>query len=71
MTDKVMGRMGYSKHVQEALEGKGFMVSIFDEVLPDPDMVTVHKGIKKCEDFQPDLMVCLGGGSPMDAGKFI
>lgn len=71
VTDKVMGTMGYTKRVEEALEENGFTVSIFDDVLPDPDMATVRKGVKKCEEFQPDLMVCLGGGSPMDAGKFI
>jgi acetaldehyde dehydrogenase/alcohol dehydrogenase len=71
VTDKMMVTLGYVKRVQEALEKNGFTVSTFDDILPDPDMATVRKGVKKCEEFKPDLMVCLGGGSPMDAGKFI
>jgi acetaldehyde dehydrogenase/alcohol dehydrogenase len=71
VTDKVMGMLGYVDRVKSALVAKGFTVSIFDDVNPDPDMETVRKGVRACEQFKPDLLVCLGGGSPMDAGKFI
>jgi acetaldehyde dehydrogenase / alcohol dehydrogenase len=47
------------------------MVTIFDDVNPDPDMATVRKGVLCCQQCKPDILVCLGGGSPMDAGKFI
>ena len=71
ITDKVMGSMGYVDRLKTALVSKGFEVAEFSDVNPDPDMATVRKGIEACEQFKPDLMVCLGGGSPMDAGKFI
>jgi acetaldehyde dehydrogenase/alcohol dehydrogenase len=71
VTDKVMGIMGFVDRLKEALVSKGFTVCIFDDVNPDPDMTTVRKGVEACEAFQPDFMVCLGGGSPMDAGKYI
>ena len=71
VTDKVMGYMGYVDRVKEALISKGFVVTVFDDVNPDPDMATVRNGIRACQQFKPDLMVCIGGGSPMDAGKFI
>mmetsp|Transcript_3284 Transcript_3284/g.4908 ORF Transcript_3284/g.4908 Transcript_3284/m.4908 type:complete len:357 (-) Transcript_3284:3532-4602(-) len=34
-------------------------------------MKCIRKGVEACNEFKPDLMICLGGGSPMDAGKFI
>lgn len=71
VTDKVMGSLGYVDRVKAALVNHGFVTSVFDDVNPDPDMATVRKGIEACKFFNPDLMVCLGGGSPMDAGKFI
>ena len=71
VTDKVMGIMGYVDRLKEALVKYGFTVTVFDDVNPDPDMATVRKGIEACKQFDPDIMVCLGGGSPMDAGKFI
>jgi alcohol dehydrogenase class IV len=71
ITDKVMGMLGYVDRVKDTLVNEGFMVSVFDDVNPDPDMDTVRRGVLACQQFQPDLMICLGGGSPMDAGKFI
>jgi len=71
VTDKVMGKLGYVERVKQSLKDQGFAVTVFDEINPDPDMETVRKGVKACERFRPDLMLCLGGGSPMDAGKFI
>jgi acetaldehyde dehydrogenase/alcohol dehydrogenase len=71
VTDKVMGLLGYVDRIRDKLAEHGFLVSVFDDVNPDPDMATVRKGVAVCNSFQPDLMICLGGGSPMDAGKFI
>lgn len=71
VTDKVMGSLGYVDRLKTALAKHGFVTTVFDDVNPDPDMATVRRGIEACRGFQPDLMVCLGGGSPMDAGKFI
>ena len=47
------------------------MVEVFVDTHADPDMECVRKGVEACKRFKPDLMICLGGGSPMDAGKFI
>jgi acetaldehyde dehydrogenase / alcohol dehydrogenase len=54
-----------------ALEDRGYLTHIFSDINPDPDMLCIRKGVEECELFQPDMMICLGGGSPMDAGKFI
>lgn len=71
ITDKVMGVLGYVDRLKDALTSRGFVTSVFDDVNPDPDMDTVRRGVLACQQFGPDLMICLGGGSPMDAGKFI
>mmetsp|Transcript_21414 Transcript_21414/g.33813 ORF Transcript_21414/g.33813 Transcript_21414/m.33813 type:complete len:901 (-) Transcript_21414:166-2868(-) len=71
ITDHTMVGLGQATRVGDILKAQGFSVEVFDEVKPDPDMKTVHAGVKACESFKPDMIVCLGGGSPMDAGKFI
>eukprot|EP01025_Chloroclados_australasicus_P011779 TRINITY_DN1521_c1_g3_i1.p1 TRINITY_DN1521_c1_g3~~TRINITY_DN1521_c1_g3_i1.p1 ORF type:complete len:930 (+),score=76.23 TRINITY_DN1521_c1_g3_i1:144-2933(+) len=71
VTDTIMEKLGYVDRVAKTLKQQGFAVQIFDDIKPDPDIETVRKGVQACEAFKPDLMVCLGGGSPMDAGKFI
>jgi acetaldehyde dehydrogenase/alcohol dehydrogenase len=71
ITDKMMVQLGHAKRIQDSLESHGFKVAIFDEVLPDPNMECVRHGVRVCHDFKPDTLICLGGGSPMDAGKFI
>jgi acetaldehyde dehydrogenase/alcohol dehydrogenase len=53
------------------LKGLGFEVDVFVDTHADPDMACIRKGVEACERFKPDLMICLGGGSPIDAGKFI
>eukprot|EP00327_Prymnesium_parvum_P016730 CAMPEP_0113240614 /NCGR_PEP_ID=MMETSP0008_2-20120614/6358_1 /TAXON_ID=97485 /ORGANISM="Prymnesium parvum" /LENGTH=645 /DNA_ID=CAMNT_0000087969 /DNA_START=63 /DNA_END=1996 /DNA_ORIENTATION=+ /assembly_acc=CAM_ASM_000153 len=71
VSDKVINQLGHVRRVQDNLEKQGFSVSVFDDVNPDPDMATVRRGVAACRAFKPDLMICIGGGSPMDAGKFI
>jgi acetaldehyde dehydrogenase/alcohol dehydrogenase len=42
---------------------------LFAEVEPDPDITTVRKGVELMEQFKPDTIIALGGGSSMDAAK--
>jgi acetaldehyde dehydrogenase/alcohol dehydrogenase len=71
VTDMGMVLCGHVDRLSDVLKKLGYAVDVFSDVLPDPDMVCVRKGIKVCESFRPDIMFCLGGGSPIDAGKFI
>lgn len=71
VTDKGMMRSGLIQRVLACLRGEGLDVEAFSDVYPDPDMDTIRKGVNACNSFKPDLIVCLGGGSPIDAGKFI
>jgi len=71
VTDKGMVRCGFAQRVSTCLRDQGLDVEIFSDVHPDPDMECVRNGVEVCNSFKPDIIVCLGGGSPIDAGKFI
>ena len=42
---------------------------IFADVEPDPSFDTIQRGVEAMNKFQPDVIIALGGGSPIDAGK--
>ena len=44
-------------------------VQVFADVEPDPDITTVERGTEVMRAFEPDTIIALGGGSPMDAIK--
>ena len=71
VTDKGMVRSGILQRVLSSLRDQGLAVEVFSDVMPDPNMECIRKGVAACNSFQPDVMICLGGGSPIDAGKFI
>ncbi|EHJ56904.1 hypothetical protein HMPREF9318_01602 [Streptococcus urinalis FB127-CNA-2] len=71
VTDKSIEKLGFVKRVTDQLYLRKNKVSIhvFTDVEPDPDITTVYKGAEMMRDFQPDTIIALGGGSPMDAAK--
>lgn len=71
VTDATMEKLGHVRKVREVLEQIGMEVRVFASVLPDPDLATVEKAMGIVNDWQPDIFVALGGGSPMDAAKII
>lgn len=71
ISGKTNKKLGYVDRVSRCLRGQGFEVETFTDVHADPDMECIRKGVEACTRFNPDLMICLGGGSPLDAGKFI
>lgn len=64
-----MKRFGFLDKVVENLKSAGMEVALFENVEPDPSVETVMAGAKKMEEFQPDWIVSIGGGSPIDAAK--
>lgn len=64
-----MKRFGFLDTVVENLKKAGMEVQLFEGVEPDPSVETVMKGAKAMQDFQPDWIVAMGGGSPIDAAK--
>lgn len=64
-----MRRGGFLQDVQKDLEDAGFEVSLFEGVESDPSIETVMRGAKAMREFQPDWIIAIGGGSPIDAAK--
>lgn len=64
-----MKRFGFLDRVQKYLEEAGIETLLFEGVEPDPSVETVMKGAEEMRKFQPDWIVAMGGGSPIDAAK--
>ena len=69
ITDRVMVDLGYAQRAQDLLREAGVQVLTFDNVEPDPSVHTVRRITNFLNSFNPDLIVALGGGSPIDAAK--
>ena len=64
-----MKRFGFLDKAVGYLEEAGMEVKLFENVEPDPSVETVMKGAKLMQEFEPDWIVSMGGGSPIDAAK--
>ncbi|MEG2429587.1 MAG: iron-containing alcohol dehydrogenase [Oscillospiraceae bacterium] len=64
-----MKRFGFLDKVVANLKEAGMEVELFEGVEPDPSVETVMKGAAAMTKFQPDWIVSIGGGSPIDAAK--
>ena len=71
VTDKVLFEMGYTNKVTEVLESQGIQYKIFSDVEPDPTLRCARAGAAEMTNFQPDVVISLGGGSAMDAAKIM
>jgi len=71
VTDDTMVRLGFADRVISHLQEAGIEVQVFAEVEPDPSLETVKRGAQAALAYEPDWIVGLGGGSPMDAAKAI
>ncbi|MBC8059055.1 MAG: bifunctional acetaldehyde-CoA/alcohol dehydrogenase [Clostridiaceae bacterium] len=71
VTDKVLYELGFVNNVISNLEEQGIDYKIYMDVEPDPTLATARKGAKEMENFQPDTIIAVGGGSPMDAAKIM
>lgn len=60
---------GFLQDVQSDLEAAGMEVALFEGVESDPSVETVMKGAAAMQEFGPDWIVAIGGGSPIDAAK--
>ena len=70
--DPGMVQFGYADLVKRQLElnrHRSSMIEVFSDVEPNPSTNTVYKGLERFVDFQPDVIIALGGGSAMDAAK--
>lgn len=71
VTDRPLYDLGYAERVTHVLENMDIEHEVFFEVKPDPDLTTIRRGLELCNSFKPDVIIALGGGSPMDAAKMM
>ena len=71
ITDKSLFDLGYTRKVTDILEPLGIQCQIFSDVRPDPDLTTINKAKAMVDTFAPDVLIALGGGSPIDAAKIL
>ena len=64
-----MKRFGFLDRVVENLKEAGIETRLFEGVEPDPSVETVMKGAAAMREFEPDWIIAMGGGSPIDAAK--
>ena len=69
ITDGPLYKLGITDNVTKVLDDIGVKYSIFSDVKPDPTISLVMDILKTARAFEPDLIISLGGGSPIDAGK--
>ncbi|WP_443659124.1 1-propanol dehydrogenase PduQ [Clostridium algidicarnis] len=71
VTDPFMVTSGMVTKVTENLDAVNIKYEIFSDIVPDPPLETISKGIKAMDAFKPEALVALGGGSAIDAAKAI
>ncbi len=71
VTDRFLFNNGYADEVVKLLKEQGIEVQTFFDVEADPTLSVVEKGAEAMKSFQPDVILALGGGSPMDAAKIM
>ena len=64
-----MKRFGFLDRAAEYLKEAGMQVEVFEGIEPDPSVETVMKGAEAMAKFEPDWIIAMGGGSPIDAAK--
>ena len=64
-----MKKFGFLDKAVSYLKEAGMEVQLFEGIEPDPSVDTVLRGAKKMQEFEPDWIIAMGGGSPIDAAK--
>ena len=71
VTDTFLFKNGYTKPITDKLDEMGIQYACFYDVAPDPTLGCALEGAKQISDFEPDVIIALGGGSAMDAAKIM
>ena len=71
VTDTFLYQNGYTKPLTDKLDELGIQYAVFADVAPDPTLACALEGVKQINSFKPDVIIALGGGSPMDAAKIM
>ncbi len=71
VTDKVMLQLGYVERVRDDLSAMNIDSDVFDETVPEPTTRSIEAGVELVKNGQYDVIIGLGGGSPIDSAKAI
>ncbi|MEB3343360.1 bifunctional acetaldehyde-CoA/alcohol dehydrogenase [Okeania sp.] len=71
VTDKPIYELGMTRGLENVLDELEIKYDIFYDVEPDPSLDTVNRGLDLMRKFNPDVIIAIGGGSPMDAAKIM
>ena len=71
VTDKFLFENGYTNTITDKLNELGILYTIFSNVAPDPSLASAIEGANAMNEFKPDCIIALGGGSAMDAAKIM
>ncbi|OVE66604.1 bifunctional acetaldehyde-CoA/alcohol dehydrogenase [Clostridium diolis] len=71
VTDRVLFDLGYTHKITNILSENHIEYKIFSDVEPDPTLKAAKLGADAMRDFNPDVIIAIGGGSPMDAAKIM
>ena len=71
VTDTFLFENGYTKCITDKLDELGIAHTTFSNVTPDPTLECSIEGTKAMNEFKPDCIIAVGGGSAMDAGKIM
>ena len=71
VTDGFLYQSGFTKKITDILDAEGITHATFFNVTPDPTLACANEGVRQMRDFAPDVIIAVGGGSPMDAAKIM
>ena len=71
VTDTFLYKSGFTKAITDRLDEMGIVHTTFYNVAPDPTLACAKEGAKAMTAFEPDVIIAIGGGSAMDAGKIM
>ena len=71
VTDRFLFNSGAVDNITRVLDEIGVDHQVFFDVKPDPTIATINEAMAIVRPYEPDVIIALGGGSPMDAGKII
>lgn len=71
VTDKMLYDLGFADLIIKELDKLNIENRVFFDVQPDPTLAIARKGAEELKKFEPDTIIALGGGSPMDAAKIM
>ena len=71
VTDSFLYKNGYTKGITDKLDEMGITHTTFFDVAPDPTLASAKEGAEAMRAFEPDVIIAVGGGSAMDAGKIM